>query len=201
MAKSLPTTPIGRALWINAIQPAPDMGGKLKWNVGLSVPAAYEQQLIEILDPVVTEYREKNKACPELRSGRLALPYDITKRREGDELIPVEDEISLQLSRNAKLKTRAGGERGNDPPVIFDSRGFPCKVQDIPPGSTLRCAFRPYVWEYMKRYGINLDLASVQIVKLAEREEVVMGAVEGVEDGFVADSMEPVSSEDQGVQF
>lgn len=183
MAQSLPITPKGRAAWINAVEAVANDSGKFQWRCGLNCKEEELTGFFETLAKCVADERERNPQFPKDDS-KLNWPYDPAMKREGDELVPIDGEITLKFTRHKTLKTKAG-EREQDPPAQFDSKGMPCKLADIPPGSVLRIAYRPYCWTYLRKAGVSIEFAGVQIVKLSEREQIVMGAVED-EDGFVA---------------
>lgn len=184
MAKQLSkiVSPRGIAVypWLN--RPDTKFSPDGDYKVTLRVGAADAQPLVEKLDEIINDYHlEESKHNPKLKQYTVSPPYEDEVDDQGN----LTGNILFKFKQKAKIQTKDG--RSIDMKVALVDASRTPTTANIGGGSEIKIAATaaPYVMTTTKTVGMTLRPNAVQILRLAQGNNVV--SLFDDEDGFITD--------------
>lgn len=186
--KALLLTPFGIARYIHVnkpdeyVDPKTGKRAKPRYKAQLIVDGADRDSLKGDIDKAVDEaWAELTEGLPKAKLSKLrkAYPYDEELDEDGE----ATGRLVFKFSRNAEIEVK-GELIKRSPPLVVDAKQHPVSNAPVWTGSEIRIAYstRSYLNDSTQCVGITLDLAKLQVRKLATptaRPDSTFGEVEG----------------------
>ena len=176
-------TPIGTFLFPALVTPTRDLSNNEVWACGLHVPLDESDQLLAIVEAVLTDARRSMPGFPKTdkfkdsrgREDFLNMPYRQATKKDGEARVPIDG--LLQWSFKRKTTTKKGNPASR--PVILDPRGsIVADPPEIGYGSKGRIAFKAFAYDNASK-GVGFYLVGAQVSSLAAGELDGADAIDG----------------------
>jgi hypothetical protein len=193
-------TPVGIAQYPRLTKPDTKFNPAGEFKISLILDAAVAQPIIDECEKIAAKKLADVKAeNPKLVKQKLIKmcedkPYKPVLDDEGNPT----DKVKVNFKMKAVIESKKTGQKWNQRPDLFDSKGTVLVNPNVGGGSEVRVAYEitPF-WTQKIGAGVTLRLKAVQIIKLVEYTGGRDAAGYGfeAEDGYEASSETPTEEQ------